>query len=251
MRKQALFVGVMALSTAGLASANGFYVGGGIGGLDLNQKTTQTQTIAQPPVAQGYGVEVLAPNTTTTQNGGKLGVNGTVMAGYSWSFSNRMYLGLESFYNYSSAKVSANGTSSSRNTDAVEETTSDLRLNYVYGARVLPGYQVTPDAVVYGILGVARGNFRASGTANAYLYGSEPVDGSATGSQNFNLNAYQLGFGAMIDMSEHVALRGDVIYSGYQSKTLEATNTATQATTTYEIVPSTVEANIVMVYKFG
>lgn len=141
-------IGAVALTASGTAMANGFYAGGGIGMLNLNNKTTLTQQ--EQAYGGGYGDVPAMRTTTTTDNGSKLGVNGTLMAGYAWTFPNRLFTAVEAFGNYTSAKISENTTTSTL------ATASSLRLTYVYGARVLPGFQVTPDSVAYGILGVAR-----------------------------------------------------------------------------------------------
>lgn len=229
MLRQTVGVGVMTLTVASSAMASGFYAGGGIGVLDLNNKSTANVTTKSSGAV-----------TTATNNSGKMGVNGALLAGYGWSLPNRLYVGVEAFTNYTSAKISSNSTSSA------STVVNSLRATYVYGARVLPGYQTTPSTVVYGILGVARGKFKTTGTVTT---NKGVVTDTGAGDQNFSLNGYQLGLGSMTEVAKNVALRGDVIYTTYQNKTF---NTSTSTTTTsYRVMPCTLEANAAVVYTFG
>jgi hypothetical protein len=60
-----------------------------------------------------------------------------------------------------------------------------------------------------------------------------------------------LGVGAMKHISQHVALRGDVIYTGYQTTSITNTSSEGRLSNTYTLKPYTVEANIALVYQFG
>lgn len=218
MMKKTLLIGTLTLLASGAALANGFYVGAGIGALQFNAKTTATSAAGASSIA----------------NQGKLGINGQLMGGYEFAFANRMILGLEAFGNYTSAKI--NSESSLRNNGLAN---SSLRLQYVYGARVLPGFQATDSTSFYGILGVARGYFKTDGSVNANA-------STTQGSSNVSLNGYQLGLGTKTDVAKNIAVRTDLVYTGYQSKTFENSSAAT-----YKIEPSTVEFNVAAVYKFG
>jgi opacity protein-like surface antigen len=114
-----------------------------------------------------------------------------------------------------------------------------LREQYVYGARVLPGYQATDSTSFYGIVGVARGHFVTTGSVDADV-------ASDSSSNHFNLNGYQLGLGTKTDVYKNIAVRTDLIYTGYQTKTFESNTGSTS-----KIEPSTIEANVAAVYKFG
>lgn len=225
MMKKTLLVGALTLLGSSAAMAEGFYVGAGVGGLDLNSKTVDTKVVD-------------SVSTVKTQDGGKLGVNGVLVGGYEFSFTNRMVLGLEAFGNYTSAKVINEPTAN---------TSEDLRLNYVYGARVLPGFQATENTSFYGILGVARGNFKTSGTAS--VNASQNVD--ASGSKTFDLNGYQLGLGTKTALNRNLGIRTDIIYTSYKDKTYTGTSASGASSDTYKITPSTLEANVAAVYAFG
>ncbi len=211
--KKTLLVGALSLLASGAALANGFYAGIGAGGLQLNDQLVET-----------------LGGTTETLNEGELGVNGALMAGYQFAFANRMLLNLEAFGNYTSANVS-------ESISDYPGAYSEARLQYVYGAHIMPGFQTTDSTAFYGILGVARGYFKNSGE----LFSNDD-DGT------YSLNGYQLGLATMTDVSKNMAIRTDVIYTAYQSKTFyNLANTGVSLR--YE--PSTVEFNVVAVYKFG
>lgn len=219
MMKKTLLVGALTLAASGAALANGFYAGAGVGGLQLNSKTVDYSSHTA---------------TSSSQNEGNLGVNGVLMGGYEFAFANRMVLGLEAFGNYTSAKIN-----NSQSTIGDSELTSSLRQQYVYGARVLPGFQATDSTSFYGIVGVARGHFVTTGSVTANIT-------DVSGSSKVDLNGYQLGLGTKTDVYKNIAVRTDLIYTGYQSKTFESTDGSTS-----KIQPSTVEANVAAVYKFG
>lgn len=218
MMKKTLLVGALSLVASGAALANGFYAGAGVGTLNLDAKT----------------VDTTAAGTVTTSDTGNLGVNGVVMGGYEFAFANRMVLGLEAFGNYTSAKIS-----NSTDVRSGLDTNSSLRLQSVYGVRVLPGYQVCESTSFHGILGVARGHFISSGSADVNA-------STESGSSHFSVNGYELGLGTTTDVYKNIAVRTDLIYTGYQSKTFEDNDGDT-----YKIEPSTVEFNVAAVYKFG
>ena len=114
-----------------------------------------------------------------------------------------------------------------------------MKINNVYGVRVLPGVHLAPETVGYGILGYARGDMKLSTSEEG-----------ETPSKNYKLNGYQVGLGSMTDLSKNVALRGDLIYTGYKSKTIVDSADST-GSANVKLKPSTMEFNIVAVYKFG
>ena len=98
MMKKILMVGVITLAASSVAEADGFYMGAGLGGLELKNHLTDTVT----------DNEVEPPKTTEgTAKGSKLGVNGTILGGYAWESPDSYFIGLEAFDNESTAKTSA------------------------------------------------------------------------------------------------------------------------------------------------
>lgn len=225
MFKKTLLVGAIALAASGAALADGFYVGGDLGATSFMVKDQINQS------SSGFSSSV---------DTGKLGGNIGLLGGYAWVFPNQFFLGAEAFAQATSAKINFNAAGGGSSDDA------DVKLRYVYGLRVLPGYALTPDTNVYGIVGYARANVKFDGSA-----------GTVSGSTTKNFNGYQLGLGSMTNINKNVALRGDVIYTGYQSKTFTANatdltdNTTNSYSTSEKFTPSSLEGNVAVVYKFG
>lgn len=220
MIKRTVLLGVMVFAAAGAALADGVYLGAGLGGLQLQNKLVGSVTDASTDKHT---------TTNTLIKDYSVGLNGTLLAGYTWDWANQYVLGVEGFYNTSSAKTS----------HTLLSETVKLKLNDVYGARILPGLHLTSQTVGYAILGVARGNIKLSDSGK---YGSA--------SDRYNLNAYQLGLGAITHISKEVALRADFIYSDYQNKTIYS-GTTSGYSSTLKLEPSTMELNLVGVYQFG
>lgn len=140
MFKKTLLVAALALTATGVASANGFYAGLGVGGSSLTSQDSYT-----------------TPSSNTSVDTGKIGVLGNLFGGYNFNFDNQMNLGIEAFAGADSAKVEANAGSFS---------VSD-QLRYNYGVRMLPGYQITADTDLHLLAGYTRGNFKFS-TSTGY-----------------------------------------------------------------------------------
>lgn len=228
---------------------HGMYFGLGVGAIGLDDQMTTTGTTDLTVLSHSQ-------SSTTTMNGGDIGVNGTAIIGYSWKTPNRFFMGAEIFGDYmnpSASKTTTNTNTQGSDTGTLTDEPS-MDLKYVYGARALPGYQATQDTVIYGIVGYARAHTTTDLTVTGT--GTTP---SATGSEttsasdSFNLNGYQLGVGSMIEVSSHLALRGDLIYTGYDSATLR-TGTKSDAngsvSGTVESQPSTLEADVALVLTF-
>ena len=179
MFKKTLLVGAVALVASSAALADGFYFGAGVGGTGFHD-----------------GISIGGGGGAVDQ--GNLGVIGGLLAGYNFNLANQFNLGLEAFGNATSAKIS----------DSDGTTTFTIKSRYNFGARVLPGYQVTPDTDLHAIVGYVRGQFQE----NVTVLG-------VSGSQNLNVNGFQAGVGSGTNLAKNVALRGDIIYSGYQSIT--------------------------------
>ena len=181
MFKKTVLVGAIALAASGVALADGFYVGAGLGATSFND------TMTMPGRADN----------------GMLGVIGGIYGGYTFNFANQFNLGLEAFGNATSAQIKNNN-----NPDVT------VKSRYSYGVRALPGYQLTPDTEVHLLAGYVRGNFKQSvSTSNVSAI-------TANKTNTFNANGFQLGAGTGTNIAKNVALRGDLIFSGFQSKTL-------------------------------
>ncbi len=237
---------------------HGVYIGLGVGALDFNNTMDYSAS----------GVAANTPfNISQSTSNNNVGVTGVLDLGYYWAFPNRLFFGVEGFGNLNNAKVSqsASNSKTTANGDITANLSisDDFKWEGVYGARVLPGIQVTSHSTLYGIVGYARGAASLSTPTN-----SSTVTDNNTGTvttinlnensglfTNYSFNGYQLGLGTMIDLVPHLALRADVIYSGYSSQTL-GTKTTTfsdggTATTSLSAQPYTVEGDLSLVYMFG
>jgi opacity protein-like surface antigen len=231
--KKSWLVGAMVLTVSQGAMA-GFYAGAGIGTTYMKTKLSNTAdvTVASQQTSQSYDDY----NSNTN-------VDGTLLFGYGHVFPNRTYLALETFANYTSLK-----------TDAALNTTytnanSTLKMNSVYGLRVLPGYQFTPKVIGYAILGYAVGNAKIDSTTVTTLDGNQLTNTQTSDSKY--LDGYQIGLGATSPITDRLALRGDVIYTGYQNSDVVTTSSSGRLTDTTTIKPYTLEANVSLVYHFG
>lgn len=245
---------------ASFSHKNGFYVGAGLGALNMSSTWNNTAgTDFSFGNAHDYGVNF---QNTLTVDAGNIGWDMTGFAGYAWYLPKNTFLALELFDNKLNTSAGGNDTPSTEIT--IDSQTATLQRNFnismtlenVWGARLLPGYQLSNDVLVYGILGwaQARANTDASYELVLHDVESRVVYPGASDSGSYNFNGYQLGFGSMINLTEHLALRGDLIYTAYNDKTLNqgvdvdpdgSTNTlqVTSELTTFE-------ANLSLVYLF-
>jgi opacity protein-like surface antigen len=146
---------------------------------------------------------------------------GSLFGGYSYHFANRFNLGGEVFGDLRSAKYTDYN---------FFQDTYAAKLQYTYGLRMMPGYQVNPTASLHGLLGVVRGNFRSTYKTDA---------------DTSNLDGFQAGVGGQLNLTARLGLRGDLIYSQYQRKTILLT------TTRFENNFSTLDGIISIFYNFA
>lgn len=234
---------------------HGLYVGLGGGIIDFNNKMTVS--------ADGTVDGTAFNDSTSPTSNNAAGALGTLILGYSWTLPSRFFFGIEGFGDITSAEISQTNTANNT-TGPISTTltgTTDLQWQYVYGARVLPGFQVSPKFTLYGIVGYARGvanltNAETRTTIDSATGGSVTVDTSSDSGifSAHDYNGYQLGVGSMFNLSSHLALRGDIIYTGYGSQTLGSdthTFVGGNETTSLDASPYTVEADLSLVLMFG
>jgi opacity protein-like surface antigen len=240
----AMYVPPPAAEPAAPVKKNGVYVGVGLGGLGYNQDASATGTFTSPEISGSQSGH---------SNGGDVGLNETIFAGYEWFLPKHFFLGLEAYGNY--ANVGAgDGQLFGFNTSEValsDEYSGQFRLKGVYGVRALPGYQINPATETYFIIGYARSKVDLNNNA-----GTATIEGNAyeipSSTTSYDFNGYQLGIGAMTDITEHVALRADIIYTGYASKDIGLVRSAdgTTLNSSGTLEPTTYEGNVSVVYKF-
>lgn len=219
-----------------VALANNVYVGAGIGGIGLETKLTSDVTLTQG-----------GTSTETTYNSHNFdkAFNSSLVLGYAMRFPNQTFLALEGFANYPESLETHNALSTANGT-----LSSSLKYHSVYGVRLLPGMQLSPKADVYGIVGYALANVNVQNSTVGMVTDAQLYNNSSDDNQS--LNGYQLGLGAMTHVSDHVLLRGDAIYTGYQ-QTKQVTSTSTNGvlSNAYRQTPYTLEANVAVIYQFG
>lgn len=233
--KKRVCVSLISLFVTPMAVANGFYVGAGAGAMYLKTHVSATNSFTTDLVEQSSDSDDFPTN---------IGFNTSLLLGYGHAFKNRAYLGLEGFGNWPSVKTESDIS----NTHA--DNSDDLSFTSVYGLRMLAGYQLSNTVTAYGIVGYARAKVHTDSTVTGTIL-SEPTLNTSD-SDDETLNGYQLGFGTMTKMSEHVSLRADAIYSSYGHTSPQTTDSTNGAlTNTVQQTPYTIETNISLLYQFG
>ncbi len=133
---------------------------------------------------------------------GMTGENLGILGGYGALFRERFYLGGEGFFNINAIRTS------NKVIDTVG-TTVKMRSSYSYGLGAMPGVKITPDTLLYGRIGVVRTQFELSQT---------PIF-SATSKTTNTATGGQLGVGMALSLGKDLDLRGEYVYSQYQSFT--------------------------------
>jgi opacity protein-like surface antigen len=128
------------------------------------------------------------------------GENAGLLGGYSQSFGDKFSLAIEGFLEDSVAKTA------NKNTDDAG-TTVKMRMTYSYGVSVLPGYPIATDTVLFVRAGLIRTHFE--------LTQALPAASSSTAANT--VTGGQVGLGLALNLSKTLVLRGEYIYSGYQS----------------------------------
>lgn len=232
-------------------SRGGLYVGIGGGALYFNNEVTVS--------GDGTLDGTTTSNSYTPTSGNNTAINGVLTLGYAWAFQNRLFFGIEGFGNITNAEVEQSATSTKNNTTV--STDIDMTWNNAYGARILPGFQVSPNYTIYGIFGYSRGNASLSDPTSTTTInrGGESISVTSTKDTGFGtdygFNGYQLGLGSMYYLNQHVALRADVIYTGYEDQTLsDQTQTfpdGSSVETSTSVKPYTVEGDLSIVFLFN
>ncbi|PJD91324.1 MAG: hypothetical protein CK424_07300 [Legionella sp.] len=222
---------------------NGLYVGVGLGGVGLQQNSNGNLSSSSGGL--------IAQKSESLHTGGA-GLNSTLQVGYGWYLPNRLFLGAEIFGNLTNTSSFISATEVINQNRLSYSTTSTLQS--MYGIRALPGYQVISQAAVYGIVGYVRSHLKNSNGNGLISNGTFSINFPSS-SSSLNLNGYQLGVGSLIDITEHLSLRGDVIYAGYQNRNegpVTVISPDGQTRSAYAgYSQHTVEGDIGLVYKFN
>lgn len=203
---QRIITAVFLLITLQANAANGFYVGGGVGANNLFDRVTVSEN--------------------GNLNSGNTGFIGGIFAGYDWQLPYCYDLALEVFGDSTTARIKDYQTSN--------QASLELKYRYNYGLRVLPGYRVSPNSVVYLVLGGVDGHFKM--TDSGYY---------SVANDTFNTVGYQLGIGASSALWKNLSLRGDGIYTSYNANSLNGSSNIN-----YHNNISTIDVMLSLSYKF-
>lgn len=131
---------------------------------------------------------------------GKTNALGQAYLGYQKSFNPNYGAQLEAFYTYANTKKTLTGGQS--------QQTATMKSNGVYGFKVMPFYQVSKAAKLFGSVGVAFSNYKYQTPTAAQSLGS-PSSYSKT------LSGLLLGVGSEVAMSDQLSVRGEYQYTRY------------------------------------
>lgn len=161
------------------------------------------------------------------------GIVGGGLIGYDFNVGQRFKIGVEFL---------ANGTGLSASSRRLNERTSfTAQQSYYLAPRVLPGFLFYDKVVGHLILGYTNGHFTIKDSAqHGFL------------NKTANQSGFQAGLGMKTELIQNFTLRADAVYSIYQ--TLSATggsNTNFYAYQKYNNELSSIEGNLILIYKFN
>ena len=242
-----LVLAALSINTISHAAPNGFYAGAGLGGITFHDTLSGSGATTFDDGSSTAG-------TSTTNAGSDIELNSAAFAGYAWSLPHQLFLGTEVFGNLMNASIYNSTAQAISQVDAhnvSSEGSGDYTLKNAFGARILPGFQIKPDVVAYGILGYTRAHIDINSNASSITVDSDTAT-IPSSTSSYNTNGYQLGLGSMINVTEHIFIRGDVIYTGYQNIDSHSTITEGDGVTTGSstLQFSTLEADLSVGYQF-
>lgn len=241
---------VPAQSSNGSNSQSGFYLGGSVG-VNMLDNTIRSSTAASVDMGI-FGVVSSAGNASDSASA--TGFVGGGFAGYRFDFGNQFNLAVEAFMTGSTAKAGASvNTAFSLDSDlfATSSSNSGVELQYSFGARALPGYQITDTTTAYLILGYANGHFKDTMNGAVQDFSVTPsIVESYSGSRSFNRSGFQVGLGSVVSLTDNLSVRGDVQYTIYSSRTVSGVDSSgASASVKSEI--NTLEGLVSLVYNFS
>lgn len=191
---------VMVAQLPATTSWTGFYAGGSLGFGSANYDIDATYT--NPPLSAGLNLPDL----------GAQGVLFGLQAGYNHQLSSNWVIGGQidamgsNITNDTALNISLPPNSITGN--------YDLTVSSMYTVSGRLGYLTSPNTMVYGLLGVTRGNF--TGDYNLSL-NAAPV---LAGSYDFSLNGMAVGIGMETMLNDHLSLGVEYRYNSMQRYTL-------------------------------
>jgi opacity protein-like surface antigen len=226
----------------------GLYIGASVGADSIN---SDTDINAGPLEITGIGPLV----TAHAQNDlGDNGFAGTIFAGWEFDFERykKLYLAVEANATFSTAEAEFNSTVGVPpiNLRNLSILNTKVNVENAFGISILPGYKPTKNTLLYARGGVIWGQIETS------------VVGAVTNEEEtHNTFGGQVGLGGEYDITKHLSLRAEYVYSFYQTVEqnfgidLSIPNAPDPATVisaplsqSYSVTTGT--ANIGAVYKF-
>lgn len=205
---------VFAAASSQTSSDNHFYLGAMLGATSVMDEESTNNPI--------YDKHTL----------GASGATGGLLAGYNYHLRHQWWLALEVFLNTARVNIADN-----QNYAPQSSYTVDLQGNG--GIRILPAYAFTSDTSGHLILGLALANFKIKDTGNYGII-----------SKTYSQSGFETGLGLDTALSQHVTLRGDVIYTSYASMYANGvTITVPAGIQNYRNNLSTLEANLSIIYN--
>ena len=210
---QAAISGVMGDEALSDYPYNGLYGGINIGVSDLIDKETTSGPSASHQLSA-------------------TGIIGGGLVGYDYTLYDRLKLGVEGFVNATALNLAARDFS---------PPASYLVNSHVNaGVRLLPGWEITTNAIAHLILGYTNASITIQDNGN-YGY----ID------QSFNKSGFQAGLGFKTALTEHIWLRADALYATYGTiNAIGGNSNPSYAYQNYSNNLSTLEGDLTLVYKF-
>ncbi len=190
-KKLLIAIAVLAASsTAAFASVGiGPYMGIGLGSDNTNWHVGMSDT----------------DNDKFGNDLGGHGVVGQLFAGYGMMANQNIYLGSEIFANLASTSAKLNSSNPSDGSSFSDK----LSTKASYGASIIPGVMLNDNLLAFARIGVIRTRFDHT------LHDSDSSTPNRT--DHINVTGGQLGLGAQTNVAPNVDVRGEYVYTAYQS----------------------------------
>lgn len=203
MKLKLLTLGALACFSAGIAHADGFYVGGTVGALSA---TSDTELHSGPLTIDGINLPVAIRQDISVTTG-NTGFTGRLFGGYLFHIVNKFCLGVEANGEFNTANIESTPTISAQPVvGPISIFNTKLNVKTSYGLSLLPTYQVSDDFSVFARAGIAYGTIN-----------STVSDVLANGDDTFHELGGQFGVGMEYALSKHLSIRGEYIYTAYRS----------------------------------
>lgn len=198
----------------------GFHVGLGVGGSFTSSKDESQYFMANNSNFANASNGIAG---TSSNDGGKAGVIGTIDAGYDYQFSNQGVIGLVGNYDFGSQTVDHNAdqyATSNGNSYAIHvHQATKLQNSWSLGVRA--GFLPSESTLVYATGGYSRGDISQSIDMIGYNDHGEQQPFSA--SRSDWKSGYFIGAGIETLLSDNVSLKAEYRYTDYGTLNQEGT----------------------------